>query len=362
MSTDIFDLIHSDVWGPSPVSNISGSRYFIVFVDDYSRYSWIFHIKHCSELLQVYSNFAKMVKTQFSKQIKIFQYDNVLEYTQYAFQAILHSYGTIHQLTCPSASQQNGRAERKFCHILDTVHALILSAKVPAPFWGEVDFHVIHAINRILSPVIQNQTPYEHLFGSPPYYHHLCSFGSTCFILFQPHKHNKLELQSKLCCFLGYSKTQKRYQCYDPVSHRLCISCNVVFWEHRSFVELSYFRASLSTSSILDLFPDEPHIPFIVAPGPPIDFFVQPLDIFYASLGSPSNEYVEDEQVEDQPPNLEFGFPTPTSPKYLTQDIPPRYSTRVRSIPVHLLDYHCYTALATLQEPQTYHKASIDPF
>ena len=62
-STDIFDLIHSDVWGPSPVSNISGSRYFIVFVDDYSRYSWIFHIKHCSELLQVYSNFAKMVKT-----------------------------------------------------------------------------------------------------------------------------------------------------------------------------------------------------------------------------------------------------------------------------------------------------------
>ena len=63
MSTDIFDLIHSDVWGPSRVSNISGSRYFIVFVDDYSRYSWIFHMKHCSELLQVYSNFAKMVET-----------------------------------------------------------------------------------------------------------------------------------------------------------------------------------------------------------------------------------------------------------------------------------------------------------
>ena len=39
ISTDIFDLIHSDVWGPSPVSNIGGSRYFVVFVDDYSRYS-----------------------------------------------------------------------------------------------------------------------------------------------------------------------------------------------------------------------------------------------------------------------------------------------------------------------------------
>ena len=85
MSIDIFDLIHSDVWGPSSVSSISGSRYFVVFVDDYSRYSWIFHMKHRSELLQVYSNFAKMVETQFSKHIKNFQSDNALKYTQYAF-------------------------------------------------------------------------------------------------------------------------------------------------------------------------------------------------------------------------------------------------------------------------------------
>ena len=104
ISTDIFDLIHSDVWGPSPVSSIGRSRYFVVFVDDYSHYSWIFHMKHHSELLQVYSNFAKMVETQFSKYIKIFRSDNALEYTQYAFQAVLHSYGTVHQLTYPGTS------------------------------------------------------------------------------------------------------------------------------------------------------------------------------------------------------------------------------------------------------------------
>ena len=91
-------------------------------------------MKHHSELLQVYSNFAKMVETQFSKRIKIFRSDNALEYTQYAFQAVLHSYGTIHQLTCPGTSQQNGRAEQKLCHIFDTIRALFLSAKVPAPF------------------------------------------------------------------------------------------------------------------------------------------------------------------------------------------------------------------------------------
>ena len=95
----------------------------------------------------------------------------------------MHSYGTVHQLTCLGTSQQNGRAERKLRHILDTVHALILSAKVPAPFWGEAAFHAVHAINRIPSPVIQNQTPYKRLFGSPLDYHHLRSFGSACFVL-----------------------------------------------------------------------------------------------------------------------------------------------------------------------------------
>ena len=69
-------------------------------------------MKHRSELLQVYYNFVKMVETQFSKRIKNFQSDNALEYTQYAFQVILHSYGTIHQLTCLCTSQQNGRDKR----------------------------------------------------------------------------------------------------------------------------------------------------------------------------------------------------------------------------------------------------------
>ena len=193
-----------------------------------------------------------MVETQFSKRIKFFWSDNALEYTQYAFQVILHSYGTIHQLTCLGTSQQNSRAKWKLRHILDTVCALFLSAKVPAPFWGEAALHVVHAINRTPSLVIQNQTPYECLFGSSPDYHHLRFFSSACFILLQPHEHNKLEPRSRLCCFLGYGETQKGYRCYDLVSHRLHISHNVIFWEHRSFVELSHFRASLSFSFILD--------------------------------------------------------------------------------------------------------------
>ena len=193
ISNSIFELIHSDVWGPSPVASIGGSRYFVVFIDNYSCYSWIFPMKSHFEILPIYNNFAKMVETQFSKRIKTFHSDNAFEYTQYAFQALLHSYGIVYYLTCPGTSQQNGRAERKLCHILDTVRALLLSTKVPATFWGEAALHAVHAINRIPSYVIHNQTPYEHLFGSPPDYHHLRSFGSACFVLLQSHEHNKLK-------------------------------------------------------------------------------------------------------------------------------------------------------------------------
>ena len=61
-------------------------------------------MKSCSEILPVYSNFAKMVETPFFKRIKTFQSDNALEYTQYVFQALLHSYGTVHHLICPGTS------------------------------------------------------------------------------------------------------------------------------------------------------------------------------------------------------------------------------------------------------------------
>ena len=70
---------------------------------------------------------------------------------------------------------------------------------------------------------------------------------------------------------------------------------------------------------------------------------------------------MEDEHVEDELPNLKLGSFAPAPPEDHAQDIPPRHSTRVRSIPAHLLDYHCYTALATLHEPHTYREASTNP-
>ena len=119
------------------------------------------------------------------------------------------------------------------------------------------------------------------------------------------------------------------------------------------FVELSHFCSSLTTSSVLEIFPDESLVPSTNTFDPPLDFSP---DIFDASP-----RQVEDEQVDDELPHLKLESPAPAPPKDPPQDIPHRHSTGVRSIPTHLFDYHRYTVLTTLHEPQTYREASTDP-
>ena len=99
-----FDLIHSNVWGPSPISTLGGSRYFVIFVDDFSRYTWIYLFKNCSELYQIYRGFTKMIETQFSKPIKVFRFDNAQEYKAHEFTSILHQFGTVPHSSCAGAS------------------------------------------------------------------------------------------------------------------------------------------------------------------------------------------------------------------------------------------------------------------
>jgi hypothetical protein len=140
---------------------VGGSRYFVIFVDDFSHYTWIYLMKNCSEVLTIYYDFAKMIQTQYSKAIKIFRFDNAREYRQTDFSTILKYYGTIFHTSCVGTSQQNGQAERKLCHILDTVRALTNTASTPVSFWGETTLTAVYTINRYPSPIIQNTTPYE---------------------------------------------------------------------------------------------------------------------------------------------------------------------------------------------------------
>ena len=94
-SSTPFYLIHSDIWGLALVPIEGGSRYFVIFVDDFCRYIWIYPLHHRSELVSIYQTFHRMIETQFNHTIKIFRSDNAQEYDDKYFLSFLDNKGTL---------------------------------------------------------------------------------------------------------------------------------------------------------------------------------------------------------------------------------------------------------------------------
>ncbi|XP_031257396.1 uncharacterized protein LOC116115383 [Pistacia vera] len=114
--------------------------------------------------------------------------------------------GNVHQTSCTDTPEQNGVAERKHRHIVETARSLLLSASIPSVFWGEAILIAVGLINTIPSSHISGFSPFEKLYGYAPDYSFLKVFGCTCFIL-RPHvERSKLSSRSAICVFLGYGE------------------------------------------------------------------------------------------------------------------------------------------------------------
>lgn len=111
--TSPFSLIHSDLWGPSKVTTVNGHQWFITFIDDHTRLTWVYLLKHNSETHNVFRTFHMMIQTQFQASIRILRTDNGTEYFNSVLGPYLSQNGIIHQSSCVDTPQQNGVAERK---------------------------------------------------------------------------------------------------------------------------------------------------------------------------------------------------------------------------------------------------------
>ena len=126
-----------------------------------------------------------MTEKQFGHSVKTVRSDNGTEFV--VLKPFFQTQGILRQTSCVDTPQQNGRVERKHCHILNIARACLFQGRLPIDFWGESVLTAAHIINRTPSPVLEGKTPYELLHDKPPEYnllrvcwlHVLCSSTGT---------------------------------------------------------------------------------------------------------------------------------------------------------------------------------------
>jgi len=159
------ELIHFNIWRPISIPSIHGHMYFLTILDDHNRFLWVILLKTKAEVSTHIKNFISLIKTQFHVTPKHIRTDNGLEFLLSNFYASLV---IIHQRSCVETLQQNGRVERKHQHILNVGRALLFQSKLPPSFWSYAILHVVFLINRVPTPLLDNQSPYFILHNQLP--------------------------------------------------------------------------------------------------------------------------------------------------------------------------------------------------
>jgi hypothetical protein len=229
IATCPLELIYTDVWGPAPVLSRSGSKYYVSFLDAFSKYTWLFPISCKSDVSSVFLKFKSYVECYFNSKIKSVQSDWGGEYRP--LNKLLTQFGIFHRISCPHTHQQNGAIERKHRHIVETRLALLSHANMPFHYWDDAFSTACYLINRMPTPVLSNRSPFVTLFNCQPNYNFLRVFGCACWPNLRPYNKNKFQPRSIQCLFLGYSPQHKGYKCLHLPTKRLYISRDVIFNE-----------------------------------------------------------------------------------------------------------------------------------
>ncbi|KAJ9535086.1 hypothetical protein OSB04_un001838 [Centaurea solstitialis] len=204
-----FHVIHSDVW-TSPVQSHSGIKFYVIFLDQFSHFVWVYPLRQKSEVFSKFLHFRAYVQTQFRTEIQIFQCDNGKEFDNKQFHHLCDTHGIHMRFSCPYTSQQTG-------------------THLPPTYWVEALHMASHLLNILPSTALHHDTPFHKLFDKQPSYSHLRVFGCLCY----PHLNNshKLEPRSTPCIFLGYPSNHKGYRCLNLHTKQVIISRHVVFDE-----------------------------------------------------------------------------------------------------------------------------------
>ena len=225
----ILDYVHSDVWGPTKNESLGGKRWFVSFIDDFSRRSWIYTMKHKHEVLDIFLEWKNMVERKTGKKVKVLRSDNGGEYTSDPFFEICKKEGITRHFSVRHTPQQNGIAERLNRTLLEKVRCMLSQSKLSKRFWAEALSYACHIVNRLPSAALNDKTPIELWSGTIAHdYDRLRVFGCDAYYHV---KEDKLDARARRATFLGFNHGVKGYRLWSSELKKIVVSRDVTFNE-----------------------------------------------------------------------------------------------------------------------------------
>jgi len=121
-----FVLVHFDICGSSPIKYNLGFKYFVTFIDNYSRCIWLFLMKTRYELSYIFQSFYNEIKNQFGVSIRTLCSDNAYEYLSHSFTTFIKYQGILHKTSCAYTPKQKEVVECKNKHLLETTSTFLI--------------------------------------------------------------------------------------------------------------------------------------------------------------------------------------------------------------------------------------------
>ena len=240
------ELVHTDVWGPSPVQSLSGSLYYVTFIDDSTRKVWIYFLKKKSEVFDIFRKWKAMVENETGLKVKRLRSDNGGEYTDQRFREFCANNGIKMEKTVPGTPQQNGVAERMNRTLNERARSMRIHAGLPKTFWAEAVNTAAYLINRGPSVPLDGGIPEEFWSGKEINLSHLKVFGCISYIHIDSTERSKLDPKSNKCVFIGYGGDEFGYRFWDYKNRKIIRSRDVIFNENVMYKDRSIVESSSS--------------------------------------------------------------------------------------------------------------------
>jgi transposase InsO family protein len=213
------------------VTSLNGYLYYVLFIDDHSRKTWIYFLKNKDGFLAKFQEFKAQIENQTERKIKILRSNNGGEYTSKEFNSFCIESGIKREFKILYNPQQNGVAKRKNRNIIETMKEMIHDQSLPLTLWEEACMIAVYVQNRSPHQILKNITPEESFTGMNSEIGHFRIFRCPVYLHVPKEKRSKLEPSGRKGTFVGYSESSKAYQIYIPGQRQIEVRRDVTFEE-----------------------------------------------------------------------------------------------------------------------------------